>query len=104
MTKSMLELFPDQINPAYEILKVASLLIEREAEPLTFFLSPQDVELQKNSYSIANKITKSGNYLTVKSNDERMSIEMLDGNLVFAVGIEEADITYWQKLEQDLCS
>jgi hypothetical protein len=97
----MLIFFPEQIDPAQEIIKIASLLIEQEAEPLAFLIPPQDIDWPEGSYCISNKVTKSGNYLAVKSNDKRMIIEMFNGDLIFAVGIEEADIDYWRKLEQD---
>ncbi|MEY2831493.1 MAG: hypothetical protein RLZZ574_751 [Cyanobacteriota bacterium] len=95
-------------NAALKIATIASLLIERESEPSLALLGTNlNTEFYEGKYLIKLQVIpeRSGaNYLVIKAEDDTFLIEMLNGNLLTAFGIEDEDIDYWRQLELTMYS
>lgn len=88
---------------ALEIANIASLLIEQESEASSALLETNlNTEFYQDKYLIKLQVLPQGsgkNYLVIKAEESNFLIEMLDGNLMIALGIEKEDINYWRQLE-----
>lgn len=95
-------------SAAIKIATIASLLIERESEPSLALLGTNlNTEFYEGKYLIKLQVIpeKLGeNYLVIEAEDNYFLIEMLNGNLLTAFGIEDEDINYWQQLESTIYS
>lgn len=101
----------NQTEAAHNILKTASLLNKQSMYEDMCIMGKEFVGDMKNVdakywediYIIRYKKAGLEENLTVKSNDERMVIKMCNAKLISAIGIEEEDIIYWQKVEEKIC-
>jgi hypothetical protein len=95
-------------SAAIKIATIASLLIERESEPSLALLGTNlNTEFYEGKYLIKLQVIpeRSGEkYLVIEAEDNNFLIEMLNGNLLTAFGIEDEDINYWQQLESTIYS
>lgn len=92
----------EQRDKALAITATASLMIEDELDPVAelFFPNQSDCFIEEQYYIIQSRVTDAGNQITVKAKDGLLLIEMLDGKLIIAEGIEPEDVEYWNYLEQ----
>lgn len=94
----------EERDNALKIISTATLLIEQETEPSLAFLGINlDTEFYQGKYLIQYQINHGqDNYLVIEAKESNFLIEMVNGNLVTALGIEEEDVDYWQQLESKM--
>ena len=92
----------EQKEKALAITATASLMIESELDPVATIFAPdnRDCYIEEQYYIIQNRSTENGSHITIKAKDGLLLIEMFNGKLIIAEGIEPEDVEYWNHLEQ----
>lgn len=97
----------EQRKKAFEIVKTVSLLLEESERDFLQFVerdSSYDLEIYDREYKIKRQATEKENdyWILIESKVRNMRIELKNNEIIFAMGITQEDLEYWQQREKEL--
>lgn len=95
---------PEQEKKAWEIIKIASLLLEESEQEFLDRDNSYDLAIYDKEYKIQRQATEKENryWILIESKTRNMRIELKNDEVTFALGITQEDMEYWQQKDKEL--